>query len=144
MKLNNNFYLQISLVAFFANIKPRNMGKHIQYFPFSGTFASRFHYQKEKTVQNWAQQSSTKVCFDENKQTHAFFTGKLSGHSDLPESVLKWVFPVFCPVSQVLKETYIPANDYYSWDYLKVGLSSLFVFKISNFQGCRSIEQAIH
>ena len=27
--------------------------------------------------------------------------------------------------------------------YLKVCLSSLFVFKISNFQGCRSIEQAI-
>ena len=38
----------------FRKYKPRNMGKHIQYLPFSVTFASRFHYEKEKTVQNWA------------------------------------------------------------------------------------------
>ena len=36
----------------FRKYKPRNMGKQIQYFPFSGIFASRFRYEKEKTVQN--------------------------------------------------------------------------------------------
>ena len=47
--------------------------------------------RKRKPFKIEPQQSSTKECFDENKQTRAFFTGKLSGHSDLPESVLKWV-----------------------------------------------------
>ena len=36
----------------FRKYKPRNMGKQIQYFPFSDTFASRFHSEKEKAVQN--------------------------------------------------------------------------------------------
>ena len=36
------------------------------------------------------QQSSTKACFDENKQRNAYFTGKLSGYGDLPERVLEW------------------------------------------------------
>ena len=55
------------------------------------TFASQFQYVKKKIVQNWAPIIIYQVCFDENKQTDAFFTGKLSGPNDLPESVSKWV-----------------------------------------------------
>ena len=49
-----------------------------------------FIMSRRKPFQIGPQQSSTKACFDENKQRNAFFTVKLSGHSDLPERVLDW------------------------------------------------------
>ena len=91
MKLNNNFYLQTSLVAFFANINLATGESRFSIFRFLVPLLHSFIMRKRKPFKIGPQQSSTKVCFDENKQTHAFFTGKLSGHSDLPESVLKWV-----------------------------------------------------
>ena len=59
-------------------------------FPYSGTFAFRFHYELKKPFKIGPQQSSTKACFDENKQRNAYFTGKLSRYSDLPAWVLEW------------------------------------------------------
>ena len=50
-----------------------------------------FIMSRRKPFQIGPQQSSTKACFDENKERNAFFTVKLSRYSDLPEKVyLDW------------------------------------------------------
>ena len=75
----------------FANINLATWESRFGTFRFLVPLLHGFVMRKRKPFKIGPQQSSTKVCFDENKQTHAFFTGKLSGHSDLPESVMKWV-----------------------------------------------------
>ena len=90
------------------------------------------------------QQSSTKACFDENKQRNAYFTGKLSGHSDLPERVLEWFFQSSARYRRYQTKTIFQQMASIRGTLPKGLLPCrLHTEHISNFQGCSSIDQAI-
>ena len=85
--------------CFFRKYKPRNMGKQIQYFPFSGTFASRFHYQKEKTIQNWAPTIIYQSVFWWKQTDSCILHRKALGAQWFTRKRFEMGFPVFCPIS---------------------------------------------
>ena len=90
MKFNSNFYLQIWLVPSTSNENLATRVSRFSAFRILVPLLYGFIMSRRKPFQIGPQQSSTKACFDENKQRNAFFTVKLSGHSDLPERVLDW------------------------------------------------------
>ena len=94
MKVNSNFYLQIRLVPFTSNENLVTQVSRFSAFLILVPLLYGFIVSRRKP---------SKI----GPQRNAFFTIKLSGHSDLPERVLEW----FSQSSARSNETFILAND---------------------------------